>query len=139
MKGYYKEPEATAEVFDGEWFKTGDYGYIDEDGFLFFRGRKKNLIVLSNGKNVSPEEIEDKLSIIEYVKEVVVYDEDGFITAEFFLDTLEVPDAKERIKNDVNEINKKLPGYKQVAKVKTRDTEFPKTTTLKILRNNRDK
>ena len=137
MKGYYKEPEATAEVFDGDWFKTGDYGYIDEDGFLFFRGRKKNLIVLSNGKNVSPEEIEDKLSTIEYVKEVVVYDEDGFITAEFFLDTLEVPDAKDRIKNDVNEINKKLPGYKQVAKVKTRDTEFPKTTTLKILRNNR--
>ena len=68
MKGYYKEPEATAEVFDGDWFKTGDYGYIDEDGFLFFRGRKKNLIVLSNGKNVSPEEIEDKLSVIEYVK-----------------------------------------------------------------------
>lgn len=139
MKGYYKDPEATAEAFDGEWFKTGDYGYIDEDGFLFFRGRKKNLIVLSNGKNVSPEEIEDKLSTIEYVKEVVVYDENGFITAEFFLDTIEVPDAKERIKNDVNEINKKLPGYKQVAKVKTRDTEFPKTTTLKILRNNRDK
>lgn len=139
MKGYYKEPEATAEVFDGDWFKTGDYGYIDEDGFLFFRGRKKNLIVLSNGKNVSPEEIEDKLSTIEYVKEVVVYDEDGFITAEFFLDTLEVPDANERIKKDVNEINKKLPGYKQVSKVKTRDTEFPKTTTLKILRNNVEK
>ncbi len=135
MQGYYKDPEATAEVFDGEWFKTGDYGYMDEDGFLFFRGRKKNLIVLSNGKNVSPEEIEDKLSMIEYVKEVIVYDEDGFITAEFFLDTIEVPDAKDRIKNDVNEINKKLPIYKQVAKVKTRDTEFPKTTTLKILRN----
>ncbi|MBP9988461.1 MAG: AMP-binding protein, partial [Ruminococcus sp.] len=135
MKGYYNDPEATAEAFDGDWFKTGDYGYIDEDGFLFFRGRKKNLIVLSNGKNVSPEEIEDKLSTIEYVKEVVVYDEDGFITAEFFLDTLAVPDAKDRIKNDVNEINKKMPMYKQVAKVKTRDTEFPKTTTLKILRN----
>ena len=135
MKGYYKDPEATAEVFDGEWFKTGDYGRIDEDGFLFFVGRKKNLIVLSNGKNVSPEEIEDKLSTIEYVKEVVVYEEDSCITAEFFLDTISTPDAKERIKADVNEINKKMPRYKQVTKVKTRDVEFPKTTTLKILRN----
>lgn len=134
MQGYYNDPEATAEAFDGDWFKTGDFGYIDEDGFLFFRGRKKNLIVLSNGKNVSPEEIEDKLSTIEYVKEVVVYEENGFITAEFFLDTVSTPDAKERIKGDVNEINKKMPMYKQVAKVKTRDTEFPKTTTLKILR-----
>ncbi len=135
MKGYYNDPEATAEVFDGEWFKTGDYGYIDEDGFLFFRGRKKNLIILSNGKNVSPEEIEDKLSTIEYVKEVIVSDENGYITAEFFLDTVNTPDAKDRIRNDVNEINKKMPMYKQVAKVKVRDEEFPKTTTLKILRN----
>ena len=135
MLGYYEDPEATAEAFDGDWFKTGDYGYIDEDGFLFFKGRKKNLIVLSNGKNVSPEEIEDKLSMIDYVKEVVVYDEGGYITAEFFLDTASTPDAKERIKNDVNEINKKMPMYKQVARVKTRDSEFPKTTTLKILRN----
>ncbi len=135
MMGYYDDPEATAAAFDGDWFKTGDYGYIDKDGFLFFRGRKKNLIVLSNGKNVSPEEIEDKLSSIDYVKEVVVYEENNFITAEFFLDTVNVPDAKDRIKGDVNEINKKMPMYKQVARVKTRDTEFPKTTTLKILRN----
>ena len=138
MKGYYNDPEATAAAFDGDWFKTGDYGYIDEDGFLFFRGRKKNLIVLSNGKNVSPEEIEDKLSTIEYVKEVVVYDEGGYITAEFFLDTVGTPDAKDRIKNDVNVINKNMPLYKQVSRVKTRDTEFPKTTTLKILRNYKD-
>lgn len=138
MKGYYNDPEATAEAFDGDWFRTGDYGYIDSDGFLFFRGRKKNLIVLSNGKNVSPEEIEDKLSTIEYVKEVLVYDEDGYITAEFFLDTLSTPDAKSRIKDDVNKINKSMPLYKQVARVKTRDSEFPKTTTLKIRRNYKD-
>lgn len=139
MMGYYNEPEATAEVFDGDWFLTGDYGYIDEDGFLFYRGRKKNLIVLSNGKNVSPEEIEDKLSTIDYVKEVVVDDEDGFITAEFFLNTVDTPDAKERIRSDVNAINRKMPKYKQVTRVKTRDTEFPKTTTLKILRNYKNK
>ena len=85
--------------------------------------------------NAVVEEIEDKLSTIEYVKEVVVYDEDGYITAEFFLDTVDTPDAKDRIKADVNEINRKMPTYKQVTRVKTRDTEFPKTTTLKILRN----
>ncbi len=135
MKGYYDDPEATAEAFDGEWFKTGDYGYIDSDGFLFFRGRKKNLIVLSNGKNVSPEELEDKLSGIEYVKEVVVYEENGAITGEFFLDTVAEPNAKDKIKVDVREFNKSMPVFKQVSKVKTRDTEFPKTTTLKIKRN----
>lgn len=135
MMGYYNEPEATAEIFDGEWLKTGDYGYIDEDGFLFFRGRKKNLIVLSNGKNVSPEEIEDKLSGIDYVKEVVVYEENSAITAEFFLDDVSTPDAKNRIKSDVNVLNKKLPQFKRVSRIKTRDVEFPKTTTLKIRRN----
>ena len=134
MMGYYDEPEATAETFDGEWFKTGDYGYMDKDGFLFLRGRKKNLIVLSNGKNVSPEEIEDKLLTVDYIKEVVVYEENGAITAEFFLDENEAPDAKDRLKKDVRAINMQLPTYKQVTKIKIRDTEFPKTTTLKIKR-----
>ena len=99
MVGYYDDPEATAAVFEDGWYKTGDYGRFDEDGFLFYVGLKKNLIVLSNGKNVSPEEIEDKIMItIPYVKEVVVSDEDNFITAEFFLDEEACPDAKERIK-----------------------------------------
>lgn len=135
MMGYYNEPEATAEAFEDGWFKTGDYGYLDKDGFLFLRGRKKNLIILSNGKNVSPEEIEDKLSTIDYVKEVLVYEEDGAITAEFYLDTVEIPDAKDRLKKDVRAVNLQLPAYKQVTRTKLRDTEFPKTTTLKIKRN----
>ena len=135
MMGYYNEPEATAEAFEDGWFKTGDHGYLDKDGFLFLRGRKKNLIILSNGKNVSPEEIEDKLSTIDYVKEVLVYEEDGAITAEFYLDTVETPDAKDRLKKDVRAVNLQLPAYKQVTRTKLRDTEFPKTTTLKIKRN----
>lgn len=139
MMGYYDEPEATADAFDDGWFKSGDYGYIDKDGFLFLRGRKKNLIILSNGKNVSPEEIEEKLMKIDYIKEVLVYEENGAITAEFFLDTVEKPDAKEQIKKDVREFNKQMPAFKQVSKVKTRDTEFPKTTTLKIKRNYNNK
>lgn len=139
MVGYYKDPEATAEVFDGDWLKTGDYGRIDEDGFLFFVGRKKNLMVLSNGKNISPEEIEDKImSSISYVKEVVVYQEKDSIVAEFFLDTEAEPDAKQKIREDVNAVNRTLPGYKQITQIKTRDTEFPKTTTLKILRKYND-
>lgn len=139
LMGYYDDPESTEEAFDGDWFKTGDYGYIDKDGFLFLRGRKKNLIILSNGKNVSPEEIEDKLMSIEYVREVVVYEESGAITAEFFLDTVEYPDAKERLKKDVRAVNMQLPTYKQVTKTKLRDTEFPKTTTLKIKRKYKTK
>ena len=135
MVGYYKDPEATADAFDGEWFKTGDYGRIDKDGFLFMVGRKKNLICLSNGKNVSPEELEEKLmTAIPYIKEVLVYEEDKRIYAEFFLNVEDYPDAKDRIKADVNEFNKKMPLFKQIAKVRTRDDEFPKTTTLKIVR-----
>ncbi|MBQ2974572.1 MAG: AMP-binding protein [Clostridia bacterium] len=134
MAGYYNDPEATAEAFDGEWFKTGDHGRIDEDGFLFMVGRKKNLICLSNGKNVSPEELEDKLSRIDYVKEVLVYEENKKIVAEFFLNEEDYPDARSHISNDVNEFNRKMPLFKNVGKVKIRDEEFPKTTTLKIAR-----
>ena len=139
MLGYYNEPEATAEAFDGEWFKTGDYGRIDEDGFLFMIGRKKNLIVLSNGKNVSPEELEDKLSVIEYVSEVLVYEENRQITAEFFLNEEDYPDARERIKNDVDAFNRAMPLFKNINSIKIRTEEFPKTTTLKIVRKNMQK
>jgi long-chain acyl-CoA synthetase len=138
MMGYYDDPEATAEAFDGDWFKTGDFGYMDEDGFLFFRGRKKNLIVLGNGKNISPEELEDKLSTIPYVTEVLVYEENRRIAAEFYLNTSEYPDAASRLRADVDEVNRHMPLYKQIATIKTRDTEFPKTTTLKIRRDYKD-
>ena len=135
MMGYYNDPEATAAVFDGDWFKTGDYGYIDEDGFLFFSGRKKNLIILSNGKNVAPEEIEALLSDIEFVKEVLVYEENGRIAGEFWLDEEKYPDAKDRLKDEVQRVNNTMAEFKRVTTLKTRDTEFPKTTTLKIIRN----
>ena len=135
MLGYYDDPEGTVEAFDGDWFKTGDYGYMDKDGFLYFRGRKKNLIVLSGGKNISPEELEDKLSTIPYVIESLVYAENNRITAEFYLDTAGTPDAPQRIKADVAAVNRTLPLYKQIAEIKLRDTEFPKTTTLKIRRD----
>ena len=137
MVGYYNDPEATAAAFDGDWLRTGDFGRMDEDGFLYFVGRKKNLIVLSNGKNVSPEELEDRLSRIPYVREVLVYEEERRITAEFFLDE-EEPEARIRLKEDVRALNQTLPSFKQIQKTKIRDTEFPKTTTLKLIRANRD-
>ena len=71
---------------------------------------------------------------IDYIKEVVVYEENGAITAEFFLDTVTYPDAESRIKGDVRVLNKTMPAFKQISKIKTRDKEFPKTTTLKIKR-----
>ncbi len=135
MQGYYNDPEATAEAFDGEWLRTGDYGKMDEDGYLYFVGRKKNLIVLTNGKNVSPEEIEDKLICIDYVSEVLVYQENDKITAEFFLNTEEYPDAADRLRDDVHNVNETLPKFKRVTSIKVRDTEFPKTTTMKIIRD----
>ena len=134
MKGYYKDPEATAEAFDGEWFKTGDHGRMDKDGFLYITGRKKNLIILANGKNVSPEELEQKLGRIEYVKEVAVYEENRDITAEFFLDEENYRDARERLAEDVKAFNSKMPSSKNVKKIKVRDIPFEKTTTMKIKR-----
>ena len=134
MVGYYGDPEATAAAFDGEWLKTGDFGRIDKDGFLFMVGRKKNLICLSNGKNVSPEELEDKLRRIDYVAEVLVYADDKKIIGEFFLNEEDYPDARARLKGDVDAFNRKMPSFKNINKIIIRDEEFPKTTTLKIAR-----
>ena len=135
MVGYYGDPEATAKAFDGEWFKTGDFGRIDKDGFLFMVGRKKNLIVLSNGKNVSPKELEEKLmTAIPYIKEVLVYQEDKKIVGEFFLNEEDYPDAREHLSGDVTAFNRSMPSFKNINKTKIRDDEFPKTTTLKIAR-----
>ena len=135
MAGYYNDPEATAAAFDGEWLKTGDHGRIDKDGFLFMIGRKKNLICLSNGKNVSPEELEDKISqTIEYVQEVLVYDDGSRIIAELYLNEAEYPDARDRLKDDIKKFNDSVASFKRINKTIIRDEEFPKTTTLKIVR-----
>lgn len=134
MLGYYKNPEATAEAFDGKWFRTGDFGRIDEDGFLFIMGRKKNLIILANGENVAPEELEAKLIKLEYVKEVAVYEEDSKIAAEFYLDEEEYPDAAGRLDADIKIFNKSMPQSKNIGIVKTRSIPFEKTTTMKIKR-----
>lgn len=135
MIGYYNDPEATAEAFDGDWFKTGDFGRIDKDGFLFMVGRKKNLIILSNGKNVSPEEIEENImSTIPYVKEILVYQEGDKILGEMFLNEEDYPDCRDRVDADIKAANADMPAFKRITKITIRDTEFPKTTTMKIAR-----
>lgn len=145
MKGYYKEPEKTANVLKDGWFNTEDYGRINEKGQLIINGRKKNLIVLDNGKNIYPEEIENYIMGIPYVKEVLVKasknaaGQETALIAEVFLDKekieeMHIENIKETLKKDVQDSVRELPVYKHISDVKIRKNEFEKTTTSKIKR-----
>lgn len=132
MMGYYENPEANAQVFRDGWFLTGDIGKLDDEGFAFITGRKKNMILLDNGKNVYPEELEYLIGNIDGVAEVVVYAKDNLITAEIFTDE---PEKKSTIEATIkDELNPTIAQYKQIRKVEFRDTEFAKTSTKKIKR-----
>ena len=152
MMGYYEEPEATAAVIDADgFFHTGDYGKLDEQGWLYITGRKKNLIIFSNGKNVYPEEIETEISRIRGVLEVVVYAGESksnpdkeVIVAEIFPDYEQlkndgVSDVKEYFDEHVKVANTHMAPYKKVGLVKIRKEEFIKNTSRKITRFNIDK
>lgn len=149
MLGYYDNPEDTEQVLQDGWLYTGDYGRFDEDGFLYIMGRKKNVIVTKNGKNIFPEEVEYYLLKHDYIEEALVmgmedersgdtvvkaiiypnYEligkENGYVTKE---------EARRIIKGIVDEINEEMPPYKRVKRISLRDTEFEKTTTKKIKR-----
>lgn len=155
MLGYYKDEEATASVFDEEgYFRTGDMGRLDEDGWLYITGRIKNLIILSNGKNVYPEEVETELSRIYGVNEVVVYAGESrsgsgreVIVAEIYPDYdglkergIDGDDAvKSYFDEKVRTANGNMAPYKAIGLVKIRKTEFVKNTSRKITRFNIDK
>ena len=134
MKGYYNDPEATDMVLIDGWYHTGDLGYITDDGFIVLTGRKKNLIILSNGENISPEELEMDLARDEAVQEVLVYDEQTKIVAEIFPDEAHRGDQAyfDALKDKVN---KGRPLYKQIVRVKLRDVEFIKNASMKIVRH----
>ena len=145
MLGYYKDEAATADALKDGFFRTGDYGKL-ENGVLFITGRKKNLIILSNGKNVYPEEIENELIATPGILEIIVYEgqskrgiSHNAIVAEIFPDKdyLEkngITDAKAHLKPFIDEYNKNAIAYKKITVLKIRDTEFPKNTLRKIMR-----
>lgn len=153
MLGYYKNKVQTDETFEDGWFKTGDLGYIDKDGFLHIAGRKKNVIISKSGKNVFPEEIEDQLNHSPYIQECLVYGEknekqDEIIAAQIVVDTeeflllaqeknIKIDDnlIQKTISEEVERTNKILASYKRILKFYIRDTEFVKTTTHKIKRH----
>lgn len=146
MIGYYNNPKANAKAFteDG-WFRTGDVGYMDSDGYFYITGRMKSVIVLENGKNVFPEEIEEYLGNIETISECVVVgrqqDEVVNLVALVYPDYTKYPEGTpdEEIEKDIDTaimaMNKTLPTYKQVKKTELRNTPFEKTTTRKIKRH----
>lgn len=149
MIGYYKNPEETARALVDGWLHTGDYGYFDRDGFLYISGRKKNVIVTKNGKNIFPEEVEFYLSKSEYISEVVVRgidDEksgDTVVQAEIFPDYPAIEEKfgkigedelRNLLKKEIDETNEHMPLYKRVKRFEIREEEFEKTTTKKIKR-----
>ncbi len=147
MLGYYNNDEANAEVFtDDGWFCTGDIGYLDADGYIYITGRIKFVIVLENGKNVFPEEVEEYLDVIDTIAECCVIgrkaeDSDAItLTAVIYPNFAKFPkdtsddEIKDSIRKSINAVNKKLPSFKQIKAVEIRKSEFEKTTTRKIKR-----
>lgn len=148
MLGYYNDEKKTNEAFEDGWFKTGDYGYIDNEGFLFITGRKKDIIVLRNGKNIYPQELEFLINKLDYVQESMVYSReasktDTLLAAKIVYDKeimeknfpdKSVDDYKDIVWNDIKEINQSLADYKHIKKIIISDEPMEKTTTQKIKR-----
>ncbi|HHG75642.1 MAG TPA: long-chain fatty acid--CoA ligase, partial [Persephonella sp.] len=141
MKGYWKKPEETANVIRNGWFYTGDLGHIDQDGYIYITGRKKDIIVLPSGKNINPEEIEQKiLKKSDLVKEVAVVLKDGRLTAVIYpdLDLISekgIVNIQETIKwNVIDPVNRELPDYKRISGIIIVKKELPKTRLGKVRR-----
>ena len=149
MLGYYRDDDATREALRNGWLHTGDYGYFDQDGFLYVSGRKKSVIITKHGKNIFPEEVEFYLTESEYIEEALVHGIDGLrnddviIKAEIFpnypLFENENPEVsedyiEEKIGEIIEKINDTVPKYKRIKRYYIRKTEFEKTTTKKIKR-----
>lgn len=151
MLGYYENPKATAEVIRDGWFYTGDSGFIDKDGFVHITGRKKNVIITGNGKNVFPEEIETLLNRSPYIKESLVYgkgqsDGDTKICVRIVPDFEKIREdiennvisdetAEKIIEKEIKNINRTMVSYKYIKEITLQEEEFIKTTTKKIKRH----
>lgn len=139
MKGYYNKPEETEKVIKDGWFYTGDLGFIDEDGFVHITGRAKEVIVLDNGKNVYPEDIEVEILKSPYILEVGIFYQDGGLRAlvrpDFELLVEEgIEDIKDFIKQEIHRRTKHLQPYKRVKEFKLIDRELPRTRIGKLRR-----
>jgi len=150
MLGYYNDPDETQKVLKEGWLYTGDYGYLDGDGFLYITGRKKNVIVTKNGKNIFPEEVEFHLSKSDYIMESLVYGVNEQCGGETVVYANIVPDygaikeefgeisdndIRKLIKEAVEQANSRMTLYKRVKRFEIRETEFEKTASKKIKRN----
>jgi long-chain acyl-CoA synthetase len=142
MLGYYKNPEATKEAFSADgWLRTGDLGVIDKNGYLYIKGRSKNMILGANGQNIYPEEIESSLNSTKYIAESVVIDSHGKIVALVYPDcdavleeNLSEDELNEKLDKIRIEINTKMPAYCRIARIKIHPEEFEKTPKKSIKR-----
>ncbi len=150
FQGYYKDEAKTKEIFTNDgWFRTGDLGLIDKDGYLYIKDRIKNVIIGSNGKNIYPEEIESKINDLQYVAESLVFQKDERLIARVHLNYPELEElhrhlnlkkahfnekVKQILEEVQTEVNKKLPSYSKIVKVLEQAEPFAKTPTLKIKR-----
>lgn len=139
MLGYYQMPEESKEALEGGWLHTGDLGYVDEDGFVFLTGRKKNLIILKNGENVSPEELENEISSDPLVQEIIVREKESVIEAEIFPDLeyaqkKRIKDVPAKLQEIIDTFNQGKPPYKKIHSLIIREEEFEKTPSKKIKR-----
>ena len=139
MMGYYKMPEETSATLEDGWLKTGDLGYVDEDNYLYITGRKKNLIILANGENVSPEEIENEIGKDDLVKEIIVREKDQVIQAEIFpnleyAEMVGITEIPAKLQELIDAYNSDAPVYRRVLDLVIRETEFEKNTSKKIKR-----
>ncbi len=149
MLGYYNNPEANAEAFCDGWFKTGDLVEFDKEGNLYIVGRTKNVIILDNGENVSPEAIEDKLCELPFVQACMAYEDTNaagkaIIAVQVFpamkaLEAMKCEDAQALIQGAVDKFNASVPTYMRVAKVTLRNEDFPRNGAMKIIRNQVEK
>lgn len=140
MDGYVGNPQENEAAYEDGWFKTGDLARFDEDGFLYITGRTKEIIVLSNGENVSPAEVEAKFNELETVQDSLVSAEGDVLVLEVVprntvLMTLGKEDPIAYLREQLNAVNRALPSYQRVAKIVIRDTDFKRSPSMKILRN----
>ena len=145
MLGYYNNPQANEEAFCDGWFKTGDLVKIDDEGNIYITGRIKNVIILDNGENVSPEEIEDRLCELPFIQAAFAYEDKNdagksIIAVQIFpamkaLEAMKCEDPQALMQSAVDKFNAAVPSYMRVAKVTLRDEDFPRSGAMKIIRD----